>query len=245
MAAVKGSRQCKMIVVPHRPWYRAWRATLCLAVFGAVSWLTYDYGLDQGLATKVEVAGERDALRSALDGSEATLAEFRQQVADLKLGGRVDTRANEEVRLAVESLQTQIAELNEEIRFYKGVMVPNAEAKGLRVERLDLRQSGVVNRYRYSLMLTQVVDKHEFVRGVVDVSLVGAQLGEARTYTLSELDAEISAEIRFRFRYFQNIDGELVLPADFVPTKMVVVVSPSGRGTNSTERTFAWQVKGV
>ncbi|MFT4721657.1 MAG: hypothetical protein ACI9SB_002834 [Candidatus Azotimanducaceae bacterium] len=245
MTVVKGSKQCKMIVVPHRPWHRAGGIIVCLAVFGAVSWLTYDYGLDQGLATKVEVIEERDALRSALEGSEATLGELRQQVADLKLGGQVDTRANEEVRLAVESLQTQIAELNEEIRFYKGVMVPNADAKGLRVERLDLRQSGVVHRYRYSLMLTQVVDKHDFVGGVVDVSLVGTQSGEARTYTLSELDAEISAEIRFRFRYFQNIEGELVLPADFAPTKIVVAVRSSGRGTNGTERTFAWQVKGV
>jgi hypothetical protein len=245
MTAVKGSKQRKMIVVPHRPWYRAGGFIVCLAVFGAVSWLTYDYGLDQGLATKVEVVEERDALRSALDGSEATLVGLRQQVADLKLGGQVDTRANEEVRLAVESLQTQIAELNEEIRFYKGVMVPNADAKGLRVERLDLRQSGVVNRYRYSLMLTQVVDKHDFVQGVVDVSLVGTQLGEARTYTLNELDVEILAEIRFRFRYFQNIEGELVLPADFTPTKVVVAARPSGRGTNGTEKTFAWRVKGV
>jgi hypothetical protein len=245
MTAVKGSRQHQMIVVTHRPWYRAGVFAICLAVIGVFSWLTYHYGLDQGLVTKVAVVAERDSLRSALDLSEGNLAGLRQQVADLKLGGQVDTRANEEVRLAVEALQTQIAELNEEIRFYKGVMVPNADAKGLRVERLDLYPSGVDNRYRYSLMLTQVVDKHEYIKGSVEVSLVGTQLGETRTYSLKELDAEILGEIRFRFRYFQNIEGELLLPAEFTPTEMVIAARPIGSAAKVAEKTFAWQVKEV
>jgi hypothetical protein len=245
MTAVKGSRQHQMIVVTHRPWYRAGVFVVCLGVIGVFSWLTYHYGLDQGLATKVAVVTERDSLRLALDGSEGNLADLRQLVADLKLGGQVDTRANEEVRLAVEALQTEIAELNEEIRFYKGVMVPNADAKGLRVERLDLYPSGVENRYRYSVMLTQVVDKHDYIKGAVEVSLVGTQLGESRTYSLNELDAEISGEIRFRFRYFQNIEGELTLPAEFIPTDMVIAAQPSGRGAKSIDKTFAWRVKEV
>jgi hypothetical protein len=216
-----------------------------LAVIGVFSWLTYHHGLDQGLATKVEVVVERDSLRSALYLSKGNLAGLRQQVADLKLGGQVDTRANEEVRLAIEALQTEIAELNEEIRFYKGVMVPNADAKGLRVERLDLRPSGVDSRYRYSLMLTQVVDKHDYIKGVVEVSLVGTQSGEPRTYSLNELDAEVSGEIRFRFSYFQHIEGELTLPAEFIPTEMVIAARPQGTGARGVEKTFAWQVKEV
>jgi ribosomal protein S13 len=245
MTAVKGSRQHQMIVVTHRPWYRAGVFTVCLSVIGIFSWLTYHYGLDQGLATKVAVVVERDSLRSALGLSEGNLAGLRQQVADLKLGGQVDTRANEEVRQAVEALQTQIAELNEEIRFYKGVMVPNADAKGLRVERLDLRPTGATNRYRYSVMLTQIVDKHEYIKGVVEVSLIGTQSGEPRTYRLNELDTEISDEIRFRFRYFQNIEGELTLPAEFLPTDMVIAARPSGRDAKGIEKTFVWQVKEV
>jgi hypothetical protein len=122
-------------------------------------------------------------------------------------------------------------------------MVPNADAKGLRVERLDLKSSGVINRYRYSLMLTQVVDKHEYIQGVVNVSVAGIQAGQARSYSLNELDASISGEIRFRFRYFQNIEGELTLPEGFTPTETVIAAQPSGRSAKDIEKTFAWLVR--
>jgi hypothetical protein len=243
MAAVKGSRQHRMIVVPHRPWYRAWVFSLCLVALAALSWLTYRYGLDEGMATRVEVVLERDQLRTALADNENRLALVRQEVADLKLGGQVDTRANEEVRQSIEALQTQIAELNEEIRFYKGVMVPNAEEKGLRIERLDVSNAAGQNQYRYSLMLTQVVDKHEYIQGGVVITLAGTQGDKVVSYTLNELNKDVAGDIRFRFRYFQNIDGEITVPDGFLPTQMLIVARPAGRGKAAIERAFDWQLR--
>ena len=90
------------------------------------------YGRQEGLALKVEVVQERDLLEAQLALRAITINEMRRQIANLTLGEKIDQQATEEVRLTVEELQNSIAELNEEIRFYKGVMLPNVEQQGLR-----------------------------------------------------------------------------------------------------------------
>mgnify|MGYP000161209557 FL=1 len=117
MTAVKGSKQYQMVVVPHRPFYKVGVFCLCLLAVAAFSWLTYGHGMKEGLATRVEVIEERDLLRAQLSDSVKLVRNMRQEVADLKLGGKVDTRANEEVQITIEDLEGKIAGLEEKIRF--------------------------------------------------------------------------------------------------------------------------------
>ncbi|MBD3649015.1 MAG: hypothetical protein HUJ31_16540 [Pseudomonadales bacterium] len=243
MVAVKGSKQYQMVVVPHRPWYRA--ALFCLGVLAlaALVWAAWQYGKEQGLALRSEIVAERNVLKRQLEENERLVDNMRQEIADLRVGGEIDSRANEEVRQTVEGLQEQIAELNEEIRFYKGVMVPNAEDKGLRIEGLTLEETGEPGRYDYNLLLTQVVDKHDFIQGGVEVNVVGTQGGTETVLPLNQLSRD-AEELRFRFRYFQNIDGQLDIPDGFEPRSLRIIAQSSGRNSQRLDRTFEWQVSG-
>ena len=160
MASVKGSKQHQMMVVPYRPIYRFGVFSLCLLLLGGFCWSTYEFGLKKGLATKVQVITERDSLTLRLQQRDVEVLILSQQVADLKVGEQIDTQATEEVRSTVEELQGEIAELSEEIRFYKGVMLPNVEEQGLRIERWDMKQANEPNTINFSLLLTQVVEEH-------------------------------------------------------------------------------------
>ncbi len=244
MVAVRGSKQHQMVVVPHRPFYKVGIFCVCLLAMAALSWLTYEYGLDQGIATRVEVVKEREALREQLQASASLVKEMRQEIATLKLGEEVDTRANEEVLATIEGLQTQIAELQEEIRFYKGVMLPNAESKGLRIERFDLKPLAEANTYSFGLLLTQVVDKHDYVQGGVELKVIGRQGAEPASLDLATLTDGSQQTVRFRFRYFQNIDGQLTIPAEFQPEEIMVIAQSSGNKSQRLERRFDWQVGG-
>lgn len=241
MVAVKGSKQHQMVVVPYRPWRRLALSGLLLAAIAATGWGAYQFGMSEGVATRAEVIAERDAIRSRLAQSQILIEEQRQEIADLKLGTRVDSRANEEVQDAVEELQDRIAQLNEEIGFYKGVMVPNADEKGLRIERLDVRNTETPNQYRYSLLLTQVVDEHDYVQGGVRIALEGRQGDSEASVPLNQLSDEVDASIRFRFRYFQNIDGQITLPPDFEPQAISVVAQATGRDDQRLEKRFEWE----
>ncbi len=243
MAAVRGSKQHQMVVVPHRPMYKAMIFMTFLVALGAFSWLTYQYGKNQGLALKVEVVREKDLISKQLADAQKLVSGMRQEIADLQVGGEIDDKANEEVRLTIEQLQEQIAQLNEEISFYKGVMLPNVADKGLRIERLNV-SSNSPGRVKYSLLLTQVVDKHDFVQGGVEISVVGQQGELEKSFSLSELDTDKESAIRFRFRYFQNINGELMLPDGFEPREVMVVAQSSGARGQRLEKTFDWSLNG-
>jgi cell division protein FtsB len=244
MAIVKGSKQHQMVVVPHRPLYRVSVFLFFVLALAALNYFTYNYGMSQGLALKVELLADKEKLQSQLADSEAVVVNMRQEIAALKLGGAVDSRANEEVRQSVESLQDEVAQLNEEVRFYKGVMVPNAKDKGLRIERLAMENTSEPNRFKYSLLLTQVVDKHDFVQGGVEIALVGREGGADAELLLADLIEQDLKVIGFRFRYFQNLDGELVVPNGFEPREVMIVARSSGNNPQRLEKTFDWQVNG-
>lgn len=241
--AVKGSKQREMVVVAHRPYYKVMIFMAFLVTLGAVGWMTNQYGIKQGMALKVEVVKERDTIRQQLTESQALIEGMRQELADLKVGGQIDDRANEEVRETIESLQNEIAAMNEEINFYKGVMLPNVANKGLRIERLDLN-SNAPNRVRYSLLLTQIVDKHDFVQGDVTVSIAGQEQGEEKQYPLQALDSDKAGTVRFRFRYFQNINGEMQLPEGFEPREVMILAQSSGSNGQRLEKSFDWSING-
>jgi hypothetical protein len=244
VTAVKGSKQHQMVVVPHRPFYKVGVFCLCLLTIAAFSWLTYDRGMKDGLATRVEVIEERDLLRDQLSDSQLLARSMRQEVADLKLGGKVDTRANEEVQITIEDLEEKIAGLEEEIRFYKGVMLPNVKEQGLRIERLDLKATGEPSTYSFGLLLTQIVEKHEYVQGDVEIKLFGQKDESEAQLTFQELSGGDTGSIRFRFRYFQNIEGKITVPEGFAPRELVVVAKRSGRNAKQLEKKFGWQLGG-
>jgi hypothetical protein len=241
MAAVKGSAQHQMVVVPYRPLYKAVIFLAFLFTMALFSWLTYEFGNTQGLELKVEVVREKDLISKQLGEARALISEMRQEIADLTVGGEIDNKANEEVRQTIENLQNLLAEQNEEISFYKGVMLPNVANTGLRIERLDV-SSNVPGRVRYSLLLTQVVDKLDYVQGGVRISLLGQNDGQEETIQLSESDRDKAESIKFRFRYFQNIVGEMQLPEGFVPREVMVVAQSSGLNAQRLEKTFDWSL---
>ena len=91
----------------------------------------------------------------------------------MKLADEIDVQADVGVQRTILELQTQLARVQEEVQFYKGVMLPKVEDKGLRIERLRVENSGEPNRFKYNLLLTQVVNKYDYVQGDVEINLVG------------------------------------------------------------------------
>lgn len=231
-----------MVVSRSRPGLQFTMTILALVTVGIVGVASHHYGKETGLALKVAVVRERASLQEQLLDSAAVIKRLRQEKADLKLGEAVDSRANEEVRLAVESLQQDIADLKEEVRFYKSVLMPNVEEKGLRIERFDVKATADPRKIRYHLLLTQVVDKHEYIQGAVEMQLVGKRNNEEVRISFNDVAELEGKSIRFRFRYFQNIDGEFTLPDDFIPVEIMVVANSTGRNSRRLERRFDWQL---
>ena len=243
MRTVKGSKHYDMVVVQRRPWYVIGGLVLLLiALVASLIWSSYQLGMDEGLSTRVWIVQERDDLAQKLKQSVSLTETYRQEVAALKLADEIDLQADVGVQQTILDLQTQLARVQEEVQFYKGVMLPKVEDKGLRIERLRVENSGEPNRFKYNLLLTQVVNKYDYVQGDVEINLVGDEDNLGSNLPLGDISTQDQDSIRFRFRYFQNIDGELMLPDGFTPKEVMVVAQSTGRSSQRLERRFTWQV---
>ncbi len=92
-------------------------------------------------------------------------------------------------------------------------------------------------------MLTQVGDNKNFIKGFAGVNVIGTLDDKKVIYPLKDLSLEIkSLDIKFRYRYFQDIKGELTIPKGFTPEQVQVLAQASGNKAQRAEQLFPWQV---
>ncbi len=77
---------------------------------------------------------ERDQLIEDLKTAEQDATSYNQRVLMLEKGGEVDRRSTEGLRQNMVDLRGQIATLQEEVAFYKGIMAPSSRKHDLRIQ---------------------------------------------------------------------------------------------------------------
>ncbi|MBU2879418.1 MULTISPECIES: DUF6776 family protein [Alteromonadaceae] len=155
-------------------------------------------------------------------------------------------------RLAVKKSQQMLeqglaneAKLKEEIQFYQRVMAPELEQDGFVIEAFEIKKSLSDRAYWFELVLMQQDKIKNVVKGSIEVSIIGSEAGKPKQYSLSELVTQESSELSFSFKYFQTIQGEMILPQNFSPEKILVKtkIFQFKRKRGELERTFDWNIE--
>lgn len=241
MAVVKGSQQDQLIIRQYRPWERFRRSLYMVLFIVAVGVGGYFGGVYDSMSSIQQLTATRDSLQLALQDAERTITNLTQRVGVLEKGGQVDRKATEGIRQTVKELKAQISTLEEEVAFYKGIMAPSANDKGLRVSKVEIQPQEGTETFRYSIMMTQVADNSSYISGLAAVNFVGMQGAEKVILPLRDLDSNVTdLGVKFRFRYFQEVAGDLRLPAGFVPQQVQVVLQSTGGKAQRVEQTIDW-----
>jgi hypothetical protein len=227
----------RMVVVAHRPGRRAAIRALVVVGFVLVAATSFQYGQMRAGVDLTSV----ERLLSEQETSTQKNVELERRLADAKLSTAVDSEANEELRRTIKSLRDELADAEEEVRFYRELMAPSESQKGLRIEKLDLNRVDS-ERYEYRLMLTQIVDRHEWVKGDVQLSIVGLREGNEQVLSLTDLSEVEEYPLKFKFRYFQEFTGSVAIPVGFEPARILVTAQASG-AERQLQRTFPWTIQ--
>jgi hypothetical protein len=234
-----------MIVVPYRPGRRF--VLVALLVLGvavsAVGGFMFSYS--NTLRSQQSEQATQQELNELLIGAETKNSELRRQIAILDRSSVMDQLATEEVQETIIGLRDRVAQLEQDIVYYRQVVSAETEDTGLIISQLDIDVTRESNRYRYKLVLRQQdADGDTFLTGHVNINLVGSQGEEKQILSLRDLSAEQDQlDIRLRFKYFQNIEGELVLPENFVPDRLQVAAVSVGPVEKSINQNFSWVVE--
>lgn len=244
MAAVKGSKQYRVRVVRDRPLVR-WLTTLAtVAVFAAGIFASFEFGFSEGMSGQEKARADVERLTDELRKSQSQINELEQQLTNLKVASTVDQKASEDVRQEVISLKNQLAELQEENSFYRNLMAPTGNKRGLTFGSVELGDTDRQRTYRYKVVMQQLATSHELLNGTLRFTIIGKQNGLDTQYALSDLSEQVDGEnIRLRFKYFQTIEGQLSLPDGFEPERIELIASSTGRDPVTIEKRFGWLVE--
>jgi len=180
----------------------------------------------------------------ALEIARTEQAELSHQLGVMTARHEVDRAALELVRQELAVQKEQIAGMEEGIRFYRSLMAPGEITQGFSLRRIELVARDEPGRYGFRIVAQQEARQHTPLRGELYAEISGQQAGEPRSYPLAELSQDLEATILpLRFRYFQSIEGDLVLPEGFEPQAISVVATISAPDKTEARERYPWQVQ--
>lgn len=229
-----------LIIKSHHPWRQGLKLLLLLFLLGVAAWLLVDYGHYRTGAMGQALLVERNELRVALENEQQKNRQLGGRVAILQRAGQVDRQAYAEVERTLEQAQDEMLELNEELAFYRGILMPTENSAGLNIADFSVTGIGEERAYRFKLVLTQLQANDRLVEGYARILFEGVQNGAQVQLGLKELTGGSLDKFKLRFKYFQHHEGEIILPEGFLPSRVLVNVLPSSRGLRKLKKTFDW-----
>ncbi len=232
-----------MVVVPHRPWRDALLVLAAFLIAAFMTLLGIYYGYSRGTEENISVRVERDQLSGTVNTLQAQLETLQQDFVNAEQASLVDRQALVEVQDMLVSLREINAQLEEDVLFYRQIMSPENDESGLVIGQLDLSASEEENQFRYRIELKQPANNENVISGYANVNVLGLQDGNEISFPLRSIDPEENQlDIRLQFRYFQNIEGELVIPENFTPETVQILAVSQGEEAKTVQKNFVWVV---
>ncbi len=209
-----------------------------------VVWVAYQLGQIRAGYNGLEASRRYAALEERLEGTREQNDELHRKIAILETGNKIDEEAYSQVEQRMIGLQNEILVQQEDLAFYRGIVAD--QQAGLRVQDLEMLAGSDKSSFSLRLVLAQAMRASQRISGSVDLQVEGVRDGQPLTLGLTELG--VNAEQRkamagFAFRYFQNLEADLILPEGFTPERVIVKLRPKGKRAKSVEKTFDWQVR--
>lgn len=229
-----------LVVKAQHPWRS--RILLVLAVIGLalMAWSVFEYGRFSAGYDSVEASQEHKVLLNHVDELEEQIEKLREEKAVLERAAQIERKAYDELDTTLKVLQAEILELKEELAFYRGIVSPRDASHGLHLQRFKIEPSGKTRGFRYKVILTQVLKNDSTARGVIRINIEGMHKEQRQVLGLAQITEKNVKEVEYSFKYFQNVEGEIELPAGFTPQRVTISVIPRNQRQDAFDKTFDW-----
>ncbi len=161
-----------------------------------------------------------------------------QEVSTLRRSDQISREANRDLERALAERDEEIAGLRADIAFYERFVGATGQRRGLSVHDLEMQlQSG--DAWHFVATLTQNLNRGAVNTGRVTLSIEGTRNDRLEKLSWSSLRKQTNAPgAGYSFKYFQQVEGEVMLPKDFKPLRVTVRLVPAGG--SAVEQSFPW-----
>jgi len=167
------------------------------------------------------------------------LAETKEAHVRLERAHLIDREAKRMAQEELAELQRERLGLAKEVAYLQRLI--SADGDGVvTVKELALSGADRPGEYHYRLILSQLVPEFGRSSGTVTLKVVMKLDGEEVTRGLDELPGSSPTRHRMGFDYFQSLSGEIVLPEDAEPLRLVVDIEPSTERLLRSSDAYLW-----
>lgn len=240
--AVQNKDLPRFAIVSEKPQLKRFLIGISAAwVILALLWGWYfwrDLGSDSGRLREAVAAAEEQ--RTAVEKENARL---KQELAIAQRADFISRSANTRIQESLADKEEQIAGLKADLDFYERLVGSGGRRQGLNVHDAEF-VAGDAGAWQYTITLTQNINRGGMSTGRMQFAIEGVSGGKLKTLAWSELVQAVDAQGQsFSFRYFQALQGTVMLPPGFSPQR--VKVSLKG-AFGASEQSFNWkQVKAM
>ena len=229
----------RFVIVPKRAPLRASRVALVVAWLLSLLLVGYLASRGAGPAGSSAHSSLFDYSR-ARAAQDALVKDLRQQVTTLKRSDQISRNANIELQSTLADREEEISGLRADVAFYERLVGSTGQRHGLNVhEAVFSPEAG--GTWHYVITVTQNLNRGSITQGQMRFSVDGVRAGKLLTVSWDDLLQKPKAPGQpFSFRYFQQLEGSVILPPGLTPQHVHVVLNAQG---SNVEQAFAWSAK--
>lgn len=240
----------------HRPWLCPVLLTLSVIVIGVGGLFLHNNSVQtigQNHQTVIEEHWvEQEKTRQQLEKSlqnNASLAtlndELRTKLSMIVHTTQAGQETYSKVLQSLSQLQKENRDLKEELSFYQHLLNFLQSSKSSMPKRVipNIILGGIDDKnghYPYKLVLTQWTKEAKVQQGRVQIDLLGKLNKQTKRLTMKQITADSIKALRYKFTYFQRIEGHLQLPKEFIPLSLIVRLFSKGQ-KKAFEIRFKWK----
>ncbi len=220
---------------------QSWYLTVVAFIIGLLVGI-YILGRYLALEDLVDTKSELVQLKQQLIKIQQALENASESLVMQKQSSEVDNQSNQELVHNVKTLQKTQRALEAELKFYRNIMAPERDQKGLEIDAIKIFKTDKEKEYNFRLTLIQAGKQSQFLKGHVIMKVSGLLNGKETVYDFRELGAFKNKHFQFQFKYFQNIQGFINLPNNFEIKQLAVIAKTKGlRKNQKAQKQIIWQ----
>jgi|GEM_PF-1729780 hypothetical protein len=229
----------KIYVIRVNVWHRWYRRIALFLIVLALPIGAY-YGTEWYLGQdQRELDDQNQALRLRMAEVRAEVLELEQQNANLLMAAEMDEQAGQQLRNELVEWRERNETLQSEIQFYLSLMEPSSNERGVFIANAELIPTEEPSVYRYSVIIGQKSLNHPRVTGAMRLQVISENENQYTVMGLADM-TDGGAELPLGFRFFQQMEGTLYLPAGFSPNQWMVEVDLASSSSDSIRQTYDW-----
>lgn len=183
----------------------------------------------------------RIAMETMLTELQSQNVELTDKLARVEQSSAIDGTASQETLRNLADKEQEVKTLREELSFYKKIVSPEGFEEGLGIHSFSLDFGDNVNEHSYKLVLTQVGGGSLEARGTVLLRVQGTQDGYEKELEWWDIRPDGTMPMpSFGFKYFQRMDGKIILPDGFIARNVLVKIIPDSTRLKSSEQSYTW-----